>query len=61
MPYNIVAVKFVTLLTFELSSFRENGSLDFDIGFVNESSVIRIRNEEDLSNVWSALRNIEIK
>ena len=61
MTYNIVAVKFVTLVTFELSSFRENGFLDFDIGFVNEPSVIRIRNEEDLSNVWSALRNIEIK
>ena len=52
---------FIMLLTFELSSFRENGFLDFDIGFVNESSVIRIRNEEDLSNAWSALRNLEIK
>ena len=49
------------LLTFELRCFRENGFLDFDISFVNEPSVIRIRNEEDLSNVWSALRNIEIK
>ena len=29
---------------------------DFDIGFVNGSSVIRIRNKEDLSDVWSALR-----
>ena len=29
---------------------------DFDIGFVNGSSVIRIRNKEDLSDVWAALR-----
>ena len=29
---------------------------DFDIGFVNGSSVIRIRSKEDLSDVWSALR-----
>ena len=29
---------------------------DLDIGFVNGSSVIRIRNKEDLSDVWSALR-----
>ena len=29
---------------------------DFDIGFVNGSSMIRIRNKEDLSDVWSALR-----
>ena len=29
---------------------------DFDIGFVNGSSVIRICNKEDLSDVWSALR-----
>ena len=27
---------------------------NFDTGFVNGSSVIRIRNEEDLSDVWSA-------
>ena len=29
---------------------------DLDIGFVNGSSVIRIHNKEDLSDMWSALR-----
>lgn len=29
---------------------------DFDVGFLNGSSVVRIRNKKDLFDVWSALR-----